>query len=57
MESTVRFEHLCNTLPEATITEWSADETLMQECRDIDVEVMDDYDVRQERGKFSFLKF
>ena len=49
-ESSNRFEHLSNSLPQATIDEWSADETLMQEFRDVDVSVMDGYDVQQERG-------
>ena len=32
--------------------EWSTDEILMQESRSVNVSVMDDYDVREERCMF-----
>ena len=55
-ESSDRFTNLCTALPEATISEWSADETLMQELRAVEVDVMDDYDVREKQGiSFTFV--
>ena len=51
-ESSDRFANLCAALPDATISEWTADETMMQELRAVEVDVMDDYDVREERCTF-----
>lgn len=56
-ESSRRFTSLSSALPAETITEWTSSETLMQELRSVEVEVMDDYDVREEQGKPSFLFF
>ena len=56
-ESSRRFTSLSSALPAETITEWTSSETLMQELRSVEVEVMDDYDVREEQGKPNFLFF
>ena len=55
-ESSDRFTDLCSTLSDAKISEWSACETLMQEFRAVEVDVMDDYDVREKQG-LSFTSF
>ena len=50
VEASTRFSSLSDSLPEGTVAEWSSTEGMMQELRSIDVEVMDDYDVREDRG-------
>ena len=50
-ESSRRFSTLSAALPSEIISEWTSSETLMQELRSVEVEIMDDYDVREEQGK------
>ena len=51
-DSSRRFTNLSDALPAETIASWTSSETFMQELRSVEVEVMDDYDVREEQGKF-----
>lgn len=50
-ESSRRFSTLSAALPSEIVSEWTSSETLMQELRSVEVEIMDDYDVREEQGK------
>ena len=56
-ESGRRFTRLSEALPSETIAKWTSNETLMQELRSVEVDVMDDYDVREEQGKPNALFF